>query len=229
VISCVFVSLSFSFPSYPHSLAKLFIYFFAITDTLTSGFSHFLILAPPPNIFPVSRSLEKSNFPAPKPQDLVAFRKEIEKNNVAKVYDLISLNPRYLVSSGDTPSILKEGPRYNALHIAAMHKHARMAKLILQTVEQTQFIEHLHGFTDDPNIEVMCQNLLESYLNTPDKSRNETPLHFAAKIGAVEVIEVLITYPMCKMKPNFEGLFPKDVSFDAMIARILKLILIFCR
>lgn len=156
--------------------------------------------------------MEKSNFPAPKSQDLVRFRKEIEQNNMQKVYELICTNPRYLVSSGDTPSILKEGPRYNALHIAAMHKHARMTKLILQTIEQTRFIEHLHGITDDPIVEVMCQNLLESYLNTPDKSRNETPLHFAAKVGAVDVIQVLISYPICKMKTNFEGLYPKDVS-----------------
>ncbi len=172
----------------------------------------FLSSAPPPNSTPLPRSLEKSNFPAPKAQDLVRFRKEIEQNNVQKVYELICLNPRYLVSSGDTPSILKEGPRYNALHVAAINKHARMAKLILQTVEQTQFIEHLHGFKNDPNIEIMCQNLLESYLNTPDKSRNETPLHFAAKFGAVDVIEVLISYPICKMKPNADGMYPKDVS-----------------
>lgn len=158
------------------------------------------------------RSLEKSNFPAPKSQDLVRFRKEIEQDHVQKVYELIMTNPRYLVSSGDTPSILKEGPRYNALHVAAMNKHAKMAKLILQTVEQSSFIELLHGFKDDSNIEEMSRFLLESYLNTPDKSRNETPLHFAAKVGAVDVIEVLISYPLCKMKPNFEGNFPKDVS-----------------
>lgn len=142
------------------------------------------------------------------------FRKEIEQNNIAKVYEIICTNPRYLVSSGDTPSILKEGPRYNALHVAAMNKHAKMAKLILQTIEQNTFIELLHGFKDDPNIDVMCQNLLESYLNTPDKSRNETPLHFAAKLGAIDVIEVLLSYPLCKMKLNSEGLYPKDVSFD---------------
>lgn len=140
------------------------------------------------------------------------FRKEIEQNNVQKVYEMICTNPRYLVSSGDTPSILKEGPRYNALHVAAMNKHDKMARLILQTVEQTQFIELLHGFKDDPNVVEMSSFLLESYLNTPDKSRNETPLHFAAKIGALEVIEVLISYPLCKMKPNSEGLYPRDVS-----------------
>jgi len=162
----------------------------------------------------IQRSLEKSNFPAPKSQDLVKFRKEIEQNNVQNVYELINLNPRYLVSSGDTPAILKEGPRYNALHVAAMHKHAKMAKLILQTVEQPQFIELLHGFKNDPNIEVMSQNLLESYLNTPDKSRHETPLHFASKIGAKDVIEVLLAYPICKMKPNSDGLYPKDVSIN---------------
>jgi len=141
---------------------------------------------------------------------------------VQKVYEMICTNPRYLVSSGDTPSILKEGPRYNALHVAAMNKHAKMAKLILQTVEQTKFIELLHGCKDDDqNVEQMSQFLLESYLNTPDKSRNETPLHFAAKMGAVEVIEVLIAYPLCKMKPNSEGLYPKDVSYYAIAMFLL--------
>lgn len=167
--------------------------------------------APPPNQPPI-RSLERSNFPALKSQDLVAFRKEIEQNHVQKVYEMINMNPRYLVSSGDTPSILKEGPRYNALHVAAMNKRAKMAKLILQTVEQCEFIEHLHGIKNDPMVYEMSQFLLESYLNTPDKSRNDTPLHFAAKLGAIDVIEVLISYPQCKKKPNSEGKYPEDVS-----------------
>jgi hypothetical protein len=156
-------------------------------------------------------SLEKSIFKAPKSQELVKFRKEIEANNLQSVYDTIWANPRYLISSGDTPSILKEGPRYNALHVAAISKHAKMAKLILQTIEQTQFIELLHGCKNDTTAEEVSLILLESYLNTPDKSRNETPLHFAAKFGAVDVIEVLIAYPLCKMKANAEGQFPKDI------------------
>lgn len=179
-----------------------------------SLFINLSILAPPPNQPPM-RSLEKSNFPSLKSQDLVQFRKEIEQNNVQKVYEMIFTNPRYLVSSGDTPSILKEGPRYNSLHIAAMKKHAKMAKLILQTVEQPQFIELLHGCKNDPNVIEMSQFLLESYLNTPDKSRNDTPLHFAVKVGALDVVEVLISYPLCKMKQNSEGKYPKDVSMHS--------------
>lgn len=145
----------------------------------------------------------------------MSFRKEIEANNHKKVYELICTNPRYLVGSGDTPSILKESARYNALHVAAMNKHAKVTKLILQMVEQPQFIELLYGYTEDSLLVAeMNRNLLESYLNTPDKARNETPLHFASKFGAVEVIEVLISYPQCKMMPNKAGEFPKDVSGD---------------
>lgn len=155
---------------------------------------------------------EKSNFPSLKPQDMIKFRKEIEQNNVPKVYEMICTNPRYLVSSGDTPSILKEGTRYNALHVAAINKLDKMAMLILQTVEQTQFIELLYGFKDHPNVQEMSTFLLKSYLNTPDKSRNETPLHFASKLGAAKVVKVLVSYPLCEMKPNNEGLYPKDVS-----------------
>lgn len=160
--------------------------------------------------------MEKSNFPSIKTQDLVIFRKEIERNNLSRVYELINTNPRYLVSSGDTPSILKEGPRYNALHIAAISKHDKIVKLILQTIEQTKFIELLHGINNHPNTTEMTHFLLESYLNTPDKSRHETPLHFAAKFGAADVVKVLISYPSCQMKPNVEGMLPKDIVCSRM-------------
>lgn len=161
--------------------------------------------------------MEKSNFPSLKSQDLVIFRKAIESNNWVRVHELISTNPRYLVSSGDTPSILKEGPRYNALHVAAINKHDKIVKLILQTIEQTKFVEDLHGISNHPNTVEMTQFLLESYLNTPDKARNETPLHFAAKFGAVDVVKVLLTYPACKMTQNFEGKLPKDIVCSRML------------
>lgn len=46
-------------------------------------------------------------FRAPKPQDLTALRKLIENGQLKLVEATVWANPRYLISSGDTPSILQ--------------------------------------------------------------------------------------------------------------------------
>lgn len=48
-----------------------------------------------------------SPFKGPKPQELIELRKSIEAGNYKLVKELIWQNPRYLVSSGDTPAILQ--------------------------------------------------------------------------------------------------------------------------
>ncbi|XP_055586248.1 uncharacterized protein LOC129738943 [Uranotaenia lowii] len=158
----------------------------------------------------VKLKLDKTPFKGPKPQELVAFRKNVEKNELALVQSIIQANPRFLVSSGDMPTILKEGPRYNALHVAAMEGNVDMCKLILQTIENPGFIELLHGQRTASTDEVSAI-LLDMYLNMPDKSRGETPLHFAAKFGCVGVVEVLISYPQCKLTKNSDGHMAKDI------------------
>lgn len=126
---------------------------------------------------------------------------------------MVMENPRYLVTAANTPTILKEGTRYNPLHVAIISKHLNMCKLILQTIEKPQFIELCNGpCQDHQSTQEASMILLESYLNMPDKPRSETPLHFAAKLGLKDIIELLISYPICKMKPNSEGMLPKDVS-----------------
>ncbi|KFB40131.1 hypothetical protein ZHAS_00007666 [Anopheles sinensis] len=151
----------------------------------------------------------KSLFVAPTSQKLVAFRKMIEANNIAEVTATIR-NPRYLVSSGDTPTILKEGPRYNALHITAIEGRGEICRLILQTIENSSYIEKLHGQRTNSTDEVSAI-LLDLYLNTPDKCRSETPLHFAAKHGSVDVVRELIAYPQCHVTPNSDGLYPREI------------------
>lgn len=130
-----------------------------------------------------------------------------------KIQQTIWKNPRYLVSSGDTPTNLKEGYRYNALHICATEKKPLVADLILKTISNLKFFELLHNMSDQQ----FCQNasdmLLDYYLNIPEKGRNETPLHMASKNGADKVIEVLTSYKECKMTFNSENKLPKDVSF----------------
>ncbi|XP_053678564.1 ankyrin repeat and LEM domain-containing protein 2 homolog [Anopheles nili] len=158
---------------------------------------------------PKSKAI-KSLFVAPTSQKLVAFRKLIEANDVAQVRYIINTNPRYLISSGDTPTIMKEGPRYNALHITAIHGRSEICRLILQTIENAAYIEMLHG-QQTPSTTEVSAIMLDLYLNTPDKCRNETPLHFAAKHGWTDVVKELIAYPQCQINPNSDGLYPKDI------------------
>lgn len=48
-----------------------------------------------------------SQFKGPKLQEMIQFRKVIESGNLEEVRRMVWENPRYLVSSGDTPSILQ--------------------------------------------------------------------------------------------------------------------------
>ncbi|XP_052744504.1 ankyrin repeat and LEM domain-containing protein 2, partial [Bicyclus anynana] len=152
-------------------------------------------------------------FKAPSPQDMVALRKAIEGGMVGTVRDRIWDNPRYLVSSGNTPAIVQEGSRYNALHVAAKSANAEVCNLLLTTVGNPAFVQTLSGSDADADF---CKEfagiLLDRYLNTPDKAMNETPLHFAAKYGAEGVVDVLTSFPQCnRHATNKYGETPHDV------------------
>ena len=64
---------------------------------------------------------EKCEFKSLKPQEEVKFRKAIESNPSDLVFlsSCIEDNARYLVTPSDTPTILQQGQRHNALHVAA--------------------------------------------------------------------------------------------------------------
>lgn len=55
----------------------------------------------------LATNIEKSSYRGPKSQDLVLFRKLIEQDKFDQVVETIWKNPRYLIGSGDTPTILK--------------------------------------------------------------------------------------------------------------------------
>ncbi|XP_061391647.1 ankyrin repeat and LEM domain-containing protein 2 homolog [Musca vetustissima] len=157
-------------------------------------------------------ALETPAFRGPTKQELARFRKCIEADEYERVKQIIWDNPRYLVSSGDTPTSLKEGCRYNAMHICAISNRPQIAKLILNTVSDTKFVDLLTGKKNDQKMcQELCANLLDYYLNIPEKGRSETPLHFAAKYGFPKMVELLTSYPECKIKPNIDGSLPQDI------------------
>lgn len=153
-----------------------------------------------------------STFKGPKQQAIIQFKKAIDSGDIAAVRAAISENPRYLVSSGDTPSILQEGCRYNALHIASKKNQAAITELILSSVTSLELLGRLYDEVDETALRERSRVLLDLYLNTPDKAGNDTPLHMACKFGAVDVVELLLSYPECRRDlTNKYHETPKDV------------------
>lgn len=126
--------------------------------------------------------------------DMNKLKKVIEMDSIEEFRELVQLNPRYLINtSGDTAAIVQEGFRFNSLHIAARNGSSRVAEHILKCVSNTEYLVRLYG-TNEIDANFRKENILISYLNTPDKGNGDTPLHLAAKWGHVEVSRIIVSY-----------------------------------
>ncbi|XP_016311820.1 ankyrin repeat and LEM domain-containing protein 2 isoform X2 [Sinocyclocheilus anshuiensis] len=142
-------------------------------------------------------NLEKANeFKSPRTQDLTAnLRKTVESGDEEAFRELVWGNPRYLIGSGDNPTIVQEGCRYNILHVAAKENQAGIARLLLETLEEPEFMRLMYPNDNELMLQQRIRYIVDLYLNTPDKASNETPLHFACKFGCPEVVDVLCSHP----------------------------------
>ncbi|CAL8346398.1 unnamed protein product [Lota lota] len=140
---------------------------------------------------------ERANcFKSPRTQDLTAkLRKSVEKGDESTFNDLIWNNPRYLIGSGDNPTIVQEGCRYNVMHVAAKENQAGMAQLLLDTLEDPKFMRLMYPDDQEHMLQRRIRYIVDLYLNTPDKAGYETPLHFACKFGCPDVVNILCSHP----------------------------------
>lgn len=166
---------------------------------------------------------ESIPYRAPKPQDLVQVRRTIEKGDTKLFLEYVWNNPRYLISSGDTPVIYQEGPRYSAMHIGAMKNKPEICREILDTLENKQFIQQLYAQSKhtEESLNNRINFLVDLYLNMPDKASCESPLHMACKFGFDGVVEILAAHPKTdKQLKNKYGETPYDMicsrAYDAM-------------
>ncbi|XP_041742092.1 ankyrin repeat and LEM domain-containing protein 2 [Coregonus clupeaformis] len=142
-------------------------------------------------------NLERANeFRSPRTQDLTAkLRKAVEKGDKEAFSRLVWSNPRYLIGSGDNPTIVHEGCHYNVLHVAAKENQSGMVQLLLDTLESPDFMRLMYPDDQEAMLHQRIRYLVDLYLNTPDKASNETPLHFACKFGCPDVVNVLCCHP----------------------------------
>lgn len=157
---------------------------------------------------------ERANsFKSPRTQDLTAkLRKAVEKGDEVAFSELVWSNPRYLIGSGDNPTIVQEGCRYNVMHVAAKENQGGIAQLLLDTLENPEFMRLMYPDDQEVMLQKRIHYIVDLYLNTPDKAGFETPLHFACKFGCPEVVNVLCSHPdIDKNCKNKDGQKPCDL------------------
>ncbi|NXW35651.1 ANKL2 protein, partial [Phaetusa simplex] len=151
-----------------------------------------------------SANKERANsYKSPRTQDLTAkLRKAVEKGDIATFSELIWSNPRYLIGSGDNPTVVQEGCRYNVMHVAAKENQPDICQLLLDTLENPEFMRLMYPDDNDMMLKNRIQYIVDLYLNTPDKMGFDTPLHFACKFGNLDVVNVLTSHPAIVKNPR---------------------------
>ncbi|NXJ75937.1 ANKL2 protein, partial [Trogon melanurus] len=147
---------------------------------------------------------ERANsYKSPRTQDLTAkLRKAVEKGDTVTFSELIWSNPRYLIGSGDNPTVVQEGCRYNVMHVAAKENQPAICQLLLDTLENPEFMRLMYPDDNDVMLKNRIQYIVDLYLNTPDKMGFDTPLHFACKFGNLDVVNVLTSHPAIVKNPR---------------------------
>ena len=128
----------------------------------------------PSRELPPNPAEQTSQYKGPKRGDITNIRKVIEKGDRDSVAKLIYGNPRFLISSGDTPVIIQEGCHYNGMHVAAKAGHKDVCELIVDTLSSDDFWNLIYPITEKSIDSYTLYNgrksfLLDLYLNTPDK------------------------------------------------------------
>ncbi|PIK44362.1 putative ankyrin repeat and LEM domain-containing protein 2 [Apostichopus japonicus] len=153
-----------------------------------------------------------NEFRSPKAQQYVALRKAIISQDKDKFKELVWSNPRYLISTGDTPTILQEGPRYNAVHICAQKNLPEMCSLVLDILQDPEFFQRIYPDEPEQILAKRMTHIVDLYINVRDKGNFETPLHFACKFGNLEMVEFLLSYQICERScKNRYGETPAEI------------------
>ncbi|CAF0864148.1 unnamed protein product [Adineta ricciae] len=146
---------------------------------------------------PATNDAEKLPYSDVPTSELTKLYNLAEKGNESEFERLVWTNPRYLISSGDSPTIVKISVRYNSMHVAALAGQSGIIRLLIRTIKNVHFIRRLYVNDTEGQTQQRIQFILDMYLNTPDKMQNETPLHLGSKFGHYDVVCALLDEPSC--------------------------------
>ncbi|XP_077601224.1 ankyrin repeat and LEM domain-containing protein 2-like [Stigmatopora nigra] len=160
-----------------------------------------------------TNSERANSHKSPHTQDLTTkLRESVEKGDEAAFSKIVWNNPRYLIGSGDNPTIVQVACRYNVMHVASKENQAGIVQLLLNTLENPAFLRLMYPDDQEDVLQKRIRYIVDLYLNTPDKAGYETPLHFACKFGCPDVVNVLCSHPVTdKNRKNSNGEKPCDI------------------
>ncbi|OQR66874.1 ankyrin repeat and LEM domain-containing protein 2-like [Tropilaelaps mercedesae] len=157
---------------------------------------------------------EKSAFRAPRAQELVRLRRLVHEGDCQTLRDRVWANPRLLVGSGDNPTIVHEGARYNVFHCAARSNQSEILEVLMQLLRDVAIFKKLYPEDNEDTTYRRMAFLVGLYLNIPDKTtKGYTPLHFASSLGHHSCVAVLVRQPECNIDAvNGDGQTAFDVA-----------------
>ncbi|XP_064637595.1 ankyrin repeat and LEM domain-containing protein 2-like isoform X2 [Lineus longissimus] len=138
---------------------------------------------------------EKCSFKEPSRAERINLMKLIEVGEAEEVKRILWNNPRIVISNGDTPVILHEAFRYNALHIAAKFNQAAICQIYIDTIEDEAFLKLMFPTDTHETTTSRINFLLDLYLNMPEKGVFDGVLHTASKYGSLATIKILAAHP----------------------------------
>ncbi|KAF1744165.1 hypothetical protein MXB_121, partial [Myxobolus squamalis] len=157
-----------------------------------------------------------SKYPSISLKNKLKLKLLITNNELVEIKEIIELNPKYLITPCDTPTIIHEGFHRNALHVAVFTNRPEVTQFILFMLKNIFWISKFYGFENPCNGEAFekSERLLDYILNTPDKGAFETPLHIACKYGNIEIVKMLLNEPL--MDRNLKNSY-NETPFEVKI------------
>ena len=120
---------------------------------------------------------EKANdFPSLKTQDFNKLRIMIENGDLAAFIQTVWSNPRYLITSGDSPTVLKPPTWYNALHCAVLKGRLEFCQEIVKILQGDEFWKLVYPDDSEEIRANRKEHLLDLYLNMQDKTVRNHPV-----------------------------------------------------
>ena len=117
----------------------------------------------------VTNKESASIYPSVSTVELSKFRKLIEEGQFKEFKECVWNNPRYLVSAGDAPEMLKPSTRYNALHVATRCNKVEFCREIISIIESIEFWTKLYPDDSEEATVRRRKHVVDLYLNMPDK------------------------------------------------------------